>query len=419
MGQCFTASRDQIADLERELSTRREDILRLTERQDSMERDHLNQIAKIKGTLCEEREETRRLTELLSAMEKNYNNQVTELKRELSEQTEEVEILTRQQSAMERDYLPQISEKTRELSEKREEVRRLTERMNAMGRDYSSQLSEKTRELSEKREEVRRLTERMNAMERDYSSQLSEKTRELTLKEEEITRLTEQSRGSEHLDQANNLQQRDRDWVINRDEVQIRRDQNLGEGAWGTVYRGKFRGCDVAVKETHSNIMSDRNLQSFLREAEMASRCRHPCLLQFIGATTDERPLVITEIMKCSLRARLYDTRKTPLSEQKITIISLDVAKALNYLHQKPRPIIHHDISSSNVLLWRQGGQWRAKVSDYGTANFVRQSNINYAGAANYCAPEFLHPDPRKPISCQVSTSTGVQNKLLVKSACL
>ena len=289
MGQCFTASRDQIADLERELSTRREDILRLTERQDSMERDHLNQIAEMLGTLNEEREETRRLTELLSAMEKDYNNQVTELTRELSEQTEEVGILTRQQSAMERDYLPQISEKTRELSEKREEVRRLTERMNAM--------------------------------ERDYSSQLSEKTRELTLKEEEITRLTEQSRGSEHLDQANNLQQRDRDWVINRNEVQIRRDQNLGEGAWGTVYRGKFRGCDVAVKETHSNIMSDRNLQSFLREAEMASRCRHPCLLQFIGATTDERPLVITEIMKCSLRARLYDTRKTPLSEQEITNI--------------------------------------------------------------------------------------------------
>ena len=267
MGQCFTASRDQIADLERELSTRREDILRLTERQDSMERDHLNQIAEMLGTLYEEREETRRLTELLSAMEKDYNNQVTELTRELSEQTEEVGILTRQQSAMERDYLPQISEKTRELREKREEVRTLTERMNAM--------------------------------ERDYSSQLSEKTRELTLKEEEITRLTEQSRGSEHLDQANNLQQRDRDWVINRNEVQIRRDQNLGEGAWGTVYRGKFRGCDVAVKETHSNIMSDRNLQSFLREAEMASRCRHPCLLQFIGATTDERPLVITEIMKC------------------------------------------------------------------------------------------------------------------------
>ena len=178
-------------------------------------------------------------------------------------------------------------------------------------------------------------------------------------------------------------------------------------------------GCDVVVKEMHSDIMSDHNLQSFLREAEMASRCHHPCLLQFIGATTDERPLIITEIMECSLRTRLYSQGASLLSEQEITIISLDVAKALNYLHQKPQPIIHHDISSSNVLLGREGGQWRAEVSDYGTANFVCQSSINYAGAAVYCAPEFLHPDPRKPIICQVSISTGVQNKLLVKSACL
>ena len=122
--------------------------------------------------------------------------------------------------------------------------------------------------------------------------------------------------------------------------------------------------------------------------------------------------------MKCSLRARLYDTRETPLSEQEITIISQDVAKALNYLHQKPQPILHHDISSSNVLLWREGGQWRAKASDYGTANFVCQSSINYAGAAIYCAPELLHPDPRKPISCQVSTSTGVQNKIRIIVTC-
>ena len=78
------------------------------------------------------------------------------------------------------------------------------------------------------------------------------------------------------------------------------------------------------------------------------------------------------------------------------------MAKALNYLHHKRDPIIHHDVSSGNVLLWRQGDQWRAKVSDYGTAHFVRQSSINYAGNAVYCAPESLREDPSTPISCKV-----------------
>ena len=368
----------------------------------AMEMDYSIQLSEKTRELSEKREEVGRLTEEMKAMERDYSIQLSE----------EVRRLTEEMKAMEMDYSIQLSEKTRELSEKREEVGRLTEQMKAiilLERDYSNQLSETTREVSEKREEVRRLTE-----------QLSEKTRELRLNEEEITRLTEQTRGREQLDQTNNLLRRDRDWVINRNAIQIRRDQQLGEGAWASVYRGKFRGCDVAVKEMHLDIMSDHNLQLFLREGEMASRCRHPCLLQFIGATTDERPLIITEIMEYSLRTRLYNQGEPPLSEQEITIISLDVAKALNYLHQKPQSIIHHDISSANVLLWRQGDQWRAKVSDYGTANFVRQSTINNAGAAVYCAPEFLHPDPaRKRISCQVSTSTVVQNKLLVKSACL
>ena len=193
-----------------------------------------------------------------------------------------------------------------------------------------------------------------------------------------------------------------RDWVITSDEIEIRRDQRLGEGAWGIVYRGKFQGCDVAVKEIHPIIMSDRNRQLFEREVDIASRCRHPCLLQFVGATTGERPLLVTEIMECSLRARLYNQTDPLLSDPEITTIALDVAKALNYLHQKRNPIIHHDISSGNVLLRRQGNQWRAKVSDYGTANFVRQSNINYAGNAVYCAPESLREDPSKPISCKV-----------------
>ena len=64
---------------------------------------------------------------------------------------------------------------------------------------------------------------------------------------------------------------------------------------------------------------------------------------------------------------------------------------ALNYLHQKkPEPIIHRDVSSANVLLWRQGDQWRGKVSDYGTPNFMQQTMTVAPGAMIYSAPEAL-----------------------------
>ena len=42
------------------------------------------------------------------------------------------------------------------------------------------------------------------------------------------------------------------------------------------------------------------------------------------------------------------------------------------------------------MLLWRQGDQWRGKVSDYGSANFVQQTMTVAPGATIYCAPEEL-----------------------------
>ena len=119
----------------------------------------------------------------------------------------------------------------------------------------------------------------------------------------------------------------------------------------------------------------------------IASRCRHPCLLQFIGATNDDQsPLFVTELLDTSLRAVLHERALEPAET---TAIALDVARALNYLHlNQPTPIIHRDISSANVLLWKRGTCWRGKVSDYGTANFMQLSMTICPGAVVYSAPE-------------------------------
>ena len=143
----------------------------------------------------------------------------------------------------------------------------------------------------------------------------------------------------------------------------------------------------MAVKQIYEVILSDHNRRLFEREMSIAARCRHPCLLQFIGATNDEgSPLFVTELMESSLRALL---EQRPLSSSEVSVISLDVARALNYLHlKKPSPIIHRDISSANVLLWRQANQWRGKLSDYGTANVLQHTMSVGPGAMIYSAPE-------------------------------
>ena len=106
-------------------------------------------------------------------------------------------------------------------------------------------------------------------------------------------------------------------------------------------------------------------------------------------ASNDEgNPLFVTGLMEKSLRALLAQRQ---LTETERRVISLDVARAINYLHQKkPKPIIHRDVSSANVLLWQQGDQWRGKVSDYGTANFMQQTMTVAPGAMIYSATEAL-----------------------------
>ena len=185
-------------------------------------------------------------------------------------------------------------------------------------------------------------------------------------------------------------QLRSRDWVLNRDEIQLT-DYCLGAGGWGRVFKGRFCGCAVAIKQLHQPTLSPQERDLFEREMDIASRCRHPCLLQFIGATQDEKsPLFVTELMETSLRALLG---KRHLSGTEITVISLDVARALNYLHQrKPEPIVHRDVSSANVLLWKQNDQWKGKLSDYGTVRFLQEIMTKAPGNISYSAPEVGSP---------------------------
>ena len=209
------------------------------------------------------------------------------------------------------------------------------------------------------------------------------------LEAQERARMTEQ--------RAQRLETRGHDqfWVVNRVEIQLT-DQELGRGGWAVVRVAKFRGLRVAAKCLHNLIVSDYNRQLFVREMSIAARVRHPNLVQFIGAMMEGEPIILRELMATSLRAVL---ERRPFNPAQITSISLDVARALNYLHlMHPDPIIHRDISSANVLLEPgPNNSWRAKVSDYGSANFLQQLRTAGPGNPTYAAPEAGNPSHQSP----------------------
>ena len=317
------------------------------------------------------REKTQQLT--------NTQGQLQEKDKQLREKTQQLTNVEGQ--LRERDG--QLSGKDRQLKERDEQLREKTQQLT----NTQGQLQERVGQLRERDVQVSDITNQLTSV----RGQLQEKNEEFTslerllrAKQQEIDELeTSLSAAQRALNERSRPQTPD--WVIPRDQIQLT-GKFLGRGYWGSVIEGKYCGCAVAVKEIHELILSDHNRRYFEREVSIAARCRHPCLLQVIGATNDEgSPLFVTELMESSLRALL---EQRPLSLLDVSVISLDVARALNYLHlKKPFPIIHRDISSTNVLLWRQADQWRGKVSDYGTAYALQHFMTVNPGAMIYSAP--------------------------------
>ena len=243
--------------------------------------------------------------------------------------------------------------------------------------------------------------ERENALQRrdgelqTQADDANSRTRELQTQVQGLQRsladTTEELRLCEDRLQANSTH-----WVVRREEIELTGPQ-LGVGGWATVTVAKFRGIQVAVKRIHDEIICDHNLQLFQREMNMAARLRHPNLIQFIGATMEGEMMIVMELMATSLRSQLR--RETYFPPLAVKAICLDIARGLNYLHLiLPDPIVHRDISSANVLLEVfQPNQWRAKLTDFGSVNLVRQLRTENPGSPAYAAPEASNPRLQSP----------------------
>ena len=190
-------------------------------------------------------------------------------------------------------------------------------------------------------------------------------------------------------------------WAISRDEVLLS-NNILGTGGWGYVTEATYRGRRVAAKCLHEAIVSPHNEELFAKEMKISARCRHCNLVEFIGAVPDHPAIIVIELMDCTLRTALTNRRATP---NHIHPISMDIAQGLLYLHSvQPYPLIHRDVSASNVLLKVAGNGWIAKLSDLGSAQFVNLAKTAAPGCPLYSAPEVQEEN----LACQQTVKMDV-----------
>ena len=345
----------------------------------------------------------RKLQQQLEEMEiraRDSNNRAISLERRVSELNTRLDESDRRaeksdRRAEESDRRAEESDRRAEESDRRaEESDRRAEESDRRAEESDQRVHESDRMVGQLRQELGGVRQNLQEYMRDAQiareqqiqceQHLQDRTREVQLARQRLRECEQRlSASSSH-------------WVVRREAIEMTGPE-LGRGGWATVSVATFRGVQVAAKTIHRQIISPHNIQLFRREMNMAARLRHPNLVQFIGATSKGNMVILTELMPTSLRARLeVDTYLQP---QFVKSISRDVARALNYLHQmQPDPIIHRDISSANVLLEPLlGGQWRAKLSDYGTVNLVHQLETVNPGSPVYAAPEANNPRLQTP----------------------
>ena len=177
-------------------------------------------------------------------------------------------------------------------------------------------------------------------------------------------------------------------WVVSHDQFTIGRE--IGRGAWATVHETTFRGAIVAAKRLHQLITTPTTRQVFQREMEMALHCQHQNIVTFLGATLEGPPVILMELMDTSLRSA-YEQGN--IRNHQVLGILNNIASALHFLHTRPDPVIHRDVSSANVLLKAlYSGEWLAKLGDLGTAKIQQHITTPGPGALAYAAPEVADP---------------------------
>lgn len=175
-------------------------------------------------------------------------------------------------------------------------------------------------------------------------------------------------------------------------------EQKIGNGGFADVYRGRWLSHDheVAIKIIRIQHLGDQTKEEFIKEISTMYQIHYDHILNIFGACMEPKKYAI--VVEYMSLGSLYDV----LKQQTIQLTWLDrwsiaqqMTKGINYLHRCPKPIIHRDIKSLNVLMNKRDQGFLVKVGDFGLAKIrhetSRQSTQHIAvGTLAWKAPELL-----------------------------
>ncbi|RLN53246.1 hypothetical protein BBJ28_00026653, partial [Nothophytophthora sp. Chile5] len=158
-------------------------------------------------------------------------------------------------------------------------------------------------------------------------------------------------------------------WFIPAHQAELQ--TRIADGSFGTVYRGKWLGADVVVKQVLTDETDVESRKQFVREADLWFKLNHEHLIQLYGACHEGRPFFVSEqAINGTLMANLKRKTRDSLWDWLI-----QAARGLQHLHENG--IVHADLKGNNILLCEGH---TVKLADFGLSVIANRVDEPAAG---------------------------------------
>ncbi|XP_077352352.1 mitogen-activated protein kinase kinase kinase 21 isoform X2 [Festucalex cinctus] len=173
-------------------------------------------------------------------------------------------------------------------------------------------------------------------------------------------------------------------------------EEIIGVGGFGKVYRGTWKGQEVAVKAARQDPDEDitATAASVKQEAKLFAMLRHPNIIKLEGVCLDEPNLcLVMEYARGGTLNRALTGRRIP--PHILVNWAVQIARGMHYLHEEA-VVIHRDLKSSNILLLEtiendDIGRKTLKITDFGLAReWHKTTKMSAAGTYSWMAPEVI-----------------------------
>ncbi|ELP84083.1 protein kinase domain containing protein, partial [Entamoeba invadens IP1] len=183
---------------------------------------------------------------------------------------------------------------------------------------------------------------------------------------------------------------------LDYDELDIQK--KLGEGSFGIVFKGTYRGNDVAIKKMKAmDVDQVHKLDEFEKEVAMLEKFKCEYIVHFYGACfIPGRVCMVTEFAPFgSLQDVISKKSNKELEQYEKVKIMIDAARGILYLHSNG--ILHRDIKPDNILVFSLNfnANFPSKLTDFGSSRNINMMMTNMTftkgiGTPTYMAPEIL-----------------------------